>query len=708
MHCISGRFPNRLLSGILAGVLAISMILPLTGCGSKAAPGDEPTREAPAQGSAPIYPAMVRGKDFCLPSADGSFQPVYLSGVNMGAAKPGYFPGEFGITKEDYLRWFGMIGDMHVQVVRVYVAQMPAFYDALLEFNTAAKEPLYLIHGVYMNESLTDEYGDVFGGDGALQESFHDDIRKTVDILHGNASFDPVPGSAGGTYTSDVSPWVIGWILGVEWSADLVMRTNDAHPDKASFSGTYVRTRDASPFEVFLAGAAEEAIGYEMAHYGTQRPVALSNWCTTDPLSHSNEPDPGQEDAVSVDPEHILATDLFGAGFFASYHVYPYYPDFLSYDTRYAQAESPYLAYLMELNSYHTMPVLISEYGIPSSRGIAHSNAVSGMRQGLTSEQEQGQLLAALSEDIRSAGCAGGLIFSWQDEWFKRCWNTMDYEDPERRPYWLNVQSPESNFGLLAFDPGSEPTVTLDGDPSEWNDSDVIAENDGLRLSARSDAAWLYLLLSGEDFRFERDTVYIPLDTLAGQGSKKYEDMRFEAGAEFLLRLQGKDGSVLLVDPCYDVFQYDYAVRHSFFPVDSNWGRKNSGAFNPIYLATSRELYLPQTGNTVPFQRVQTGVLHCGAVSEDSLSDLCPGNGCVEIRLPWNLLGFTDPSRKMVIGDLTAGDGIVGTQTDGIRMGICRPGGHTPMPLYTWDNWDIPETRERLKASYFYLRDYFA
>ena len=64
------------------------------------------------------------------------------------------YPGEFGIDKETYLRWFGYISDMNVQVIRVYVNQTPEFYQALMEFNRKAERPLWLLHGVYANEDL--------------------------------------------------------------------------------------------------------------------------------------------------------------------------------------------------------------------------------------------------------------------------------------------------------------------------------------------------------------------------------------------------------------------------------------------------------------------------------------------------------------------------------------------------------------------------
>jgi len=67
-----------------------------------------------------------------------------------------------------------------------------------------------------------------------------------------------------------------------------------------------------------------------VAATGWTVPIAFANWPTTDPLRHPNEPNP-HEDLVGVDANHVLPTASWPGGTFASYHVYPYYPDFLQY-----------------------------------------------------------------------------------------------------------------------------------------------------------------------------------------------------------------------------------------------------------------------------------------------------------------------------------------------------------------------------------------
>ena len=57
-------------------------------------------------------------------------------------------------------------------------------------------------------------------------------------------------------------------------------------------------------------------------------------------------------------------------GTFASYHAYPYYPDFLRYEdwltTFTSDRSDPYAGYLAALKRHHDgMPVMITELGVP-------------------------------------------------------------------------------------------------------------------------------------------------------------------------------------------------------------------------------------------------------------------------------------------------------------------------------------------------------
>ena len=120
------------------------------------------------------------------------------------------------------------------------------------------------------------------------------------------------------------------------------------------------------------------------------------------------------------------------------------------------------------------------------------------LSQGGNNETEQGIALLEMYEDIQKAGCAGGLVFTWQDEWFKRSWNEKNLSDPDGRASWSNAQSIEQFYGLLAFEPGDGKAENYpDGKISEWSKEDVVLENNDTKLSMKSDEKYVYLWCKG-------------------------------------------------------------------------------------------------------------------------------------------------------------------------------------------------------------------
>ena len=168
-----------------------------------------------------------------------------------------------------------------------------------------------------------------------------------------------------------------------------------------------------------------------------------------------------------------------------------------------------YYAYLKILNEYHTIPVVISEYGVSTGRGMAQRDVNTGRNQGNMTEEEQGQAIIECYEDIMAAGSAGSCVFTWQDEWFKRTWNTMHAVDMDNTPYWSDYQTNEQYFGLLAFDPGEEKSVSyVDGDLSEWTKEDIILERDTGFLAMKYDEKFLYFYVDDQTL-IQKKTYYI-------------------------------------------------------------------------------------------------------------------------------------------------------------------------------------------------------
>ncbi|WP_406242486.1 hypothetical protein ACF3M2_20050 [Tissierella carlieri] len=687
------------------------------------------------------FSSKVSGNRFQV-LKDGEWQDILIKGVNIGMTRPGKWPGEAGISKEEYSRWFQAIGEMNANAIRTYTIHPPEFYKELKRYNEKHENKVYLFQGVWIDEEPLEETLDAFKLDNMLP--FKEEINRIVDVVHGNITLPERPGHASGKYTADVSPYVIGWILGIEWYPYMVDNMNSTRMDKGDYDGNFVYTEGAKPFENWLADIMDHTLTYEMEKYKWQRPVSFTNWVSTDMLKQSYEP-LEQEDIASINPNVIKLKNI-ETGYFASYHVYPYYPDFLNFDPKYTKhidhrgKANNYAGYLQDLIKAHEIPVLIAEFGIPSSRGMTHVN-VHGWNQGFISEEEQGNIVANLFEDIVHEGYLGGIIFTWQDEWFKRTWNTMDFDNPDRRPYWSNAQTCEQQFGLLGFD---RYKIKVDGDMKDWkkNKAKPIYTSDKKNTDKIKnvymdhDERYVYFAIEYKDLTSTSLDTLIFLDTNPEQGNTTNpynQNILMESGSEFIIQIKDIGDSRVVVDSYYDSYYYQYGKLLNMLPSNPLFENKDNGLYNPIKLALNKEIVIPKTKQKIPFNDYETGLLRHGngnpdSQDYDSLADYYVNKkeNLIEIRIPWLLIGFTDPSTKEIMGDIYV-DGLESRKNiDGIKVAIAtfdtkKPEFFDSFPrlkdgkipsneiyLYTWDEWNEPIVEERLKKSYYILKDKFS
>ena len=510
-----------------------------------------------------------------------------------------------------------------------------------------------------------------------------------------------------------------------------------------------------------LAQVGDNIIEYESTRYKQQRLVAFSNWPTTDPFLYPVEITNFFMKCAQVDVEHIKTTEAFQSGYFASYHVYPYYPDYLHYvlnpvemvstdevwtgvnessalalsqggvpiedyltgDTTADFYDSQgrvntYYAYLKALNNYHTIPVVISEYGVSTGRGMAQRDINTGRSQGHMTEQEQGQALIDCYKDIMDAGSAGSCAFTWQDEWFKRTWNTMANVDLDNTPYWSDYQTNEQYFGLLAFDPGEEESVCyVDGDPSEWTEEDVVLETGGGSLSMKYDEKFIYFYAQGFDPQAE--TIYIPIDTTPKTGTTYCQNygLTFQRPVDFVIRIDGEENSRVVVQKRYEVlramFMRETEDQDPYLDVPD----LDTPEFQYIDLMLQTATPL-LTGNWESSAEVyETGALRCGNANPDaddfdSLADYMFTADGVEIRIPWQLLNFSNPSEMMVHDDYYEHYGVENLHIDEMYVGLTWGDGaqeRISMASFPLEGWGKTVTyHERLKRSYYILQEYWA
>ncbi|XEC95236.1 hypothetical protein AB6A23_01245 [Paenibacillus tarimensis] len=678
--------------------------------------------------------AVVDGK---IAFYDGSsWQPLFWTGVNLGTSTPGHFPGDLSPTREDYLRWFEQMVEMNVKVIRIYTILPPYFYEALAEFNAWQETPLMIFHGIWSpEEELIGE--DSSGRDAYSEEItaiFRNEIRDAVGAVHGKITIPHKPGHASGEYTTDISPYVLGWIIGTEWFPYAVEVTDRKHGGMPAYTGTYFRGSDsASPFENWLARMLD-TLAEEDMKYGWQRPVAFTNWLTTDPMTHPNEP-LEQEDLVSVDPMNIVTQPEWYAGYFAAYHVYPYYPDFLRFEEKYLTYKdrhgeiNPYAGYLNDLRAHHRgIPLIVAEFGVPSSRGIAHFGPLN-RNQGMHNEDEQGRMNADLLRSIYDERLDGALLFEWHDEWFKFTWNTFDLEAPSsQRAQWRNRLTNEEHFGVISVEPSpwNGELIRIDGERDDWdykNNHDTL-QADEFILNINHDESDLYLLIEKKsgDWDTPNESIYIGFDTI--NGGARFNDaaagIRFPTGIETLLIIEG-DEARMLINSAYDQHTWTYGVSNRLIDIDPAYADDSAGRMLPWKLPTDLGFYLPETQVTVPFHDVEVGRMIKGISDPkdpafNNLSDWHVRGNRIEIRIPWMLLGFTDPGTRLVWDYLYRAGGFKPVPTEGVRIMPVYLSGARPSSvveaahqhLYQWESWTEPAYHERKKKSFYILRDAFA
>jgi tetratricopeptide (TPR) repeat protein len=638
-----------------------------------------------------------------------TWTPILVKGVNLGLALPGRWPSQFPEDPALYASWLASIADLGANTVRAYTLLPPVFYRALAEHNARGDRPkLWLVQGVWTELPPRHD----FGQDEAIA-AFHAEIARVIDAVHGNLELAPRPGHAAGRYTADASASLLALVIGREWEPFAVRDYLSLRPGSDSWTGKWLRVRDGNAMERWVAARCEFAVEYEASRYAMLHPVTFASWPTLDPLSHPTESDRAEEDvwrgrlglpalapvkeawdndAVTVDPVKIGPTAAMRAGFFASYHVYPNYPDFLNLDPVYAATPGgPYAAYLQALKDHHgRQPVLIAEFGMSTSRGIAHVQP-GGWHHGGMSEAEQGEIEARLLRSIRDTRCAGGIVFSWLDEWWKGTWSVARLEVPaERRRLWLNVESPEQNYGLLAARPASL-SLTLDGDASDW-------PGEPADLQAAADEAYLWVLVRAPGLRHVR----LALDTYAPErGERSLPEpgpAEVETGVEFLVDLEGRRGRVTVTAPYEPYGHLDGGDLAS--PATP------SGRFVPLQFESNRER-IARDGRRFPAITVERGRLMSG-------TDFVAGKAAVELRLPWSLLNVADPSSRRVLHQEGARGEELGTVvTEGFRLYAFLADSREPEappsrrlgPLaFTWPGWEEPRYRLEPKAGLPALR----
>lgn len=657
----------------LSRVLALCLLaVSLTACGNDAAPTPSGSDWSPAARTVAGLRTLVQSDASGLRLHTASGDKRFLPGINLGSSTPGHQPGEVGsIPASTYRTWFGQMAALGIRVVRIYTLHPPAFYDELARWNrTHARDPLYVVQGVYLPQDDYNAPGKTLYT-ASIDQSFTREITDISDAVHGDLTRRAAPGRAGGAYDTDVSRWVASWIVGVEWDPQGVATTDRRMSTAPYRPGRYFRaTADASATERWITRHLDHLATLEAAR-GTSVPIAAANWPTADPLHHPTEP-LAQEDLVSVDAMHMLPTAAWPGGTFASFHAYPYYPDFMRYEPglekeTWEGRQDRYAGYLMSLKRHYAarMPLVVSEFGVPASLGTAHAGT-NGRGQGAHSEREAMTMDASMMRMMKAKGMAGGFVFSWEDEWFKRTWNTMEHQDATRRQLWHDPLTNEQWFGIVATDTAQVPDAAVEKLPTT---------GELKYLYAWADFSYVHVEVTGRSAT--PHALQVDADVVPGPEAADYRvTVDRDAGtAQAQVR---RDLDPIRLDTDETPYRPDaQAAWHDFAQITN---RSNDG--RPAeYAAVGRLLQ----GSWDPQDP---------AYDSRASWDVDADHDTVRLRIPWSMLGMADPSARLALGE---GRPAALVKIPGIGLDLVVDGEQQRLDL-TWPEWNRVAHTSRPKA----------
>ena len=649
---------------------------------------------------------------------EDKWENFLIKGVQINSFTPGYSRNRSGIDKERVMKWLKQISEMNANVITLPNIQPASFYNAIYDFNLNNAKPIYILHEIPLYESAILKEYDAYNK--TIINPLKIDIKETIDVVHGNGIVINNSRHHQGIYLMDISKYVLGYIIGTNTNAELITLTNINYPEVDNYKGKYFKCYDSSAFETFITEMMDYAAVYETEKYKQLSLFSYISSVDTDPFTHLNELNSTKN--ANIDLENVKSNN---DNIFASYTFHPNAYDFLDYEKpgivskETNNKSSIYYNYLNKINQHYKMPVVVSDFGIPSSRGMSKVNVNGGFNRGNITEDLQGEQLVKLLEYIYSAGSAGAVIFNWQDDWGQSTtFNVLDdYSDSSSTTYWYDAQASDESFGIMSFDTGEKVSeIYIDGEFSDWDKTSNLFNESEVEIKVNSDPSYIYFLIKKKALSITADKIYIGLDITPKSGSIKWNDLKFNLPVDYIIEIAGYNESRILVQERYNLFNYLYKYYANVIEKQENIPLKDSEVFSAIYMLNRKSFYLKDSNLNIPPIYYQTGKLVYGngnpqADNYNSLTDFNKEGDFLEIRIPWTLLNFKNPLKKTIqddfylkgidsrinINDINL-EMIYKSRNENINYGSIS---------YKLPSYKQIKHHDRLKKSYYYIMDFW-
>ncbi len=204
--------------------------------------------------------------------------------------------------------------------------------------------------------------------------------------------------------------------------------------------------------------------------------------------------------------------------------------------------------------------------------------------------------------------------------------------------------------------------------------------------------------------------------------------LEFERAADFLVVINGEHNSRLLVQERYEAVRATSLALLTGEDPYINTPEKDTKLFKPVYMQLNSLGIRVADGDDVEYlvdldindlesenqkymDVYETGKLVYGNANPsssdfNSLADFMFGDGFVEIKLPWQLLNFSNPSEMQIHDDYYEHYGVENLAIDRMWIGVGDGADAIPMFEFALSGWGENVTsHERLKLGYYLMQD---
>lgn len=652
--------------------------------------------------------------DEFLVENNGQYDSLEVKGVDVDSSYANSRGTDYAISKEKWLEWFNDIVEMGANTINASTIFDSDFYDAFYQHNTNNEEPLYLIQGV----KVADDAGltEKDGYDKNFYDALKKDVKAVVDIIHGRKIILSNKIKGTGFYRHDISKWVVGYVIGEEWEKEVVKYTdkNDMHDEK--FNGDFIEiTNQGSRFEVLIAKVMEQMIGYETRKYKTQRPISFDSHPSMDPFNYQEVYAAQMNKYNNLSIEHFEPKENYKANVFASYQ-FQYLPDnildALSTDMSSHIDElknGGTLGYYELLHKYHSVPVIISAFSVPSVRTTLRGRSYT--------EKEQGEELVNWLKRFNGLGYGGVIISSWQDVWDRRAFHTSYAVNLNESYRWHDRLTETQHMGLLSFDVLRNDTkMLIDGNDEDWSDISFLDSSENGSYKVTRDLNNIYVLINQN--QDQPKPYHVLFDTHPELGSHElpFSGKKIDEGIDFYLAIDN-DFAELYVFERYQGVRQNYLESVSGIDPFVNVPSKDSNRFLSFQSLKFENEISDRTDNRIKnnnysFQSIgrlnfYDEELH--ATHLDQTIDIAMNANVIELRIANGLLNVSDPINGSIHDDYYVNYGVEALDIEAFSVAVSTSSDSDPVfNKVSFGQFDEDiNIEERLKASYYIVKDFW-